>query len=123
MIKLELTVVRMKATQEPVAVFDKVKTIGKLVNKIDEVTTPSDCEYADVQIQCDISIFFRQSMGEFWKEDDDSILDNCEIGWSMASEIESIFNDDEIEWAEITPELNKCVSTQPDLVIEQGDIF
>jgi hypothetical protein len=123
MIKLELTVARLIKTQEPVGAWHDVKTMGQLVNALDEVATPSACEYADVSIECDLSFLFKSRMGKNWRDSDDLFIDTCSVGWGVLSELDDLFNDESVSWTAVPFELNSCMGEDADLMIERGDIF
>ena len=70
MIELELTIVRLTKTKEPVAVFDRVDCIFKLGFKTDEVANPTECEYADVEVLCDFEVFFKSKFESDCEDDE-----------------------------------------------------
>ena len=123
MIKLDLTVARLIKTQEPVGAWHGIKTMGQLVNALDEVATPSSCEYVDVSIECCLSFLFKSRMGKNWRDSDDLFVDTCSVGWGVLSELDDLFNDDSIVWTAVPHELNSCMGSDADLLIERGDIF
>lgn len=124
MITLEITLVRLIGTGEPVAVFDRVKSINELARKVDEVATPSDCEYVDAVIKTDFSLLFASPMGKIWQDSGEDFLEGASIGYGMLSEIEDLFLDEFLEWSEIPKEIDSiCLRRDAETVMLSGDIF
>jgi hypothetical protein len=122
--KMELTVVRLKLTQEPVAVFEKQNCMVKLASLIDEVTTPSDCEYADYSADVDFAILFGSPMDKDWRDDETAVCDSARIGWGLLSEMEDIFSDPDIIWAEIPVFIDAIALRSDGLeILTKGDVF
>ena len=124
MIDLELTFVRLKCTKEPVAIFEKVNCMAKLAFLIDEIATPSDCEYCDQPMKIELSILFSFGMGRFWRQDNSAIAESASFGFNFLSEIEDVYTDEDIEWCEI-PAFVDSISTMNDGAekLLNGDIF
>lgn len=104
MIELELTIVRLKKTKEPVAIFDRVDCIFKLGFKTDEVANPAACEYADVEILCDFEVFFKSRFKSDCEEDE--FFDKASFGFDMLSEAHDKFNSSDVEWCEFPEGFN-----------------
>lgn len=100
---VELTIVRLAETKEPVAVFDQVDCIALLGSMIDEVTDPASCEYADVFIDLPITLLLSTQKPDFMKDEYSQIdaTDSMHMGWEMSESIKNVYIDDSIEWLEM----------------------
>lgn len=100
MINLQLTLVRLTETKEPVAVFDRQDCIFTLGRKTDEVTDPALCEYADVEIFCEIEILFKSQFFEWPLEDESEFSEGASFGFQMLDCVQDKYLDENIEWCE-----------------------
>ena len=98
MIEIELTIVRMTKTKEPVAIFNRFDCIFRLGQNVDQVTDPSLCEYADVEITCSLEVFFYKTFKS--KNDDSEFFDNASLGYDFLSEAQDKFDSSDTEWCE-----------------------
>lgn len=97
MIELELTIVRLTKTKEPVAIFNRFDCIFHLGQNVDQVTDPALCEYADVEITCSLEVFFYKS---FKNKGDEEFFENASLGWDFLSEAQDKFASADTEWCE-----------------------
>lgn len=101
--KIELTLVRLKRTREPVAVFEKTDSIVHLGQMIDEITSPGDCEYMDAEIDLKLSMLCACQFPDFATNEQiqyDAISSMC-MGDEMAIQILDLFSDSSTFWIEM----------------------
>jgi hypothetical protein len=93
MSEINITLVRLKKTKEPVAVFENDMDITELGKAIDEITDPSECEYVDIDIFVPLQINFFSHCVE-----DEDCHENARIGFNFMEEILSYMKDDFLSW-------------------------
>lgn len=116
MIKINITLVRAKETQEPVAVFNHVDDIVKLGQMIDELTDPSICQYADHKIKIEFGILFP--LGSSDCDDhydcDDEIISSGKMICDMQSLVAEAFKCKKLKWADMP-----CISYLGDCELDE----
>ncbi len=125
MMMFGLTLVRMRETGEPVAVFEHVDDLITLGRMIEEVTDPSECQYADADIAFDFGLLFPEPTPDFSDSEEvaGDVMDSAELCWQGKSKILDVFVDDETEWCDFPFGLD-CLSINAPLADRlSGDIF
>jgi hypothetical protein len=116
MIKINITLVRAKKNGEPVAVFNRVDDIVNLGQKIDQVTDPSICQYADHQIKIEFGILFP--LGSYDCDDpygcDDEIIESGKMIYDMQTVIAEAFKCKKLKWADMP-----CISYLGDCELDE----
>jgi hypothetical protein len=98
----EFTLVRIKSTKEPVAFFERIDDIMELIAKIDILTTPAGCEYADCPVSMPIDIYFPMICKDY-QNDEGEAFDCISSGTpsdEMSEAISDAFEDPENEWTD-----------------------
>ena len=101
--KIELTLVRLKRTREPVAVYEIVNDIVELGNKVDTITSPSECEYLDCEINIPFSMICAGQFPDFATNEESQFeaIESMYMGEDWCSELQSFFTDNSSLWVEM----------------------
>lgn len=100
---VDLTIVRTKQTKEIVAVYEYMNDVTELWWKIDEITDPGQCEYADFPlVDIPLEIIFPISRCEL--TEDECVNYTGQLSDLMSSCIAEIIEESEFtEFTEIYP--------------------
>jgi hypothetical protein len=99
MITIRSTLVRMKKTKEPVAIFERENDIIELGRKVDEVCDPSLCEYLDIDLNVNFSLLCH--IGSHVIDDTDfyeEIISGATLTGSMSQSIATAFQNKKNKW-------------------------
>ena len=133
MIYIDVTLVRHKETKEPVAIFEQENDIVALGRKIDEVSDPSMCQYTDVTIEFDFTLFFEGSFSDFMSCNDEQskCFESSRFSSETCDELVEYFTDDITDWCDF-PDHFDCLCAGLDIEDrfweereqpKEGDIF
>ena len=112
--KIELTLVRLKSTREPVAIYEREDDIVELGNKIDIVTYPGACQYLDCEINMPFSMICTGQFPDFATDEDsqfDAIESMC-LGEQICLELQSLFTDNTSLWVDMPTEFDYLSSSK-----------
>lgn len=108
MIYIEVTLVRLKETKEPVGVYSKNYDIVSLCNMIDSVCDPSLTEYRDAELEFNFGIEFHKKSVQ--QEYDEGVSYSCIESASMCEEMSlaiiDAYEDESAEWCGCPDGLN-----------------
>lgn len=101
--KLELTLVRLKKTREPVAIYEMENDIVELGNKIDMITSPSECEYLDCEINIPFSMVCSGQFPDFATNEESQFeaIESMRPGEDFCSELLELFTDNSSLWMDM----------------------
>jgi hypothetical protein len=102
--KLTMTVVVDSDTEELILVTESTSSLADLWWKIDELTDPNKCKYADIDIEQKISLTFPKNLKDFDGDFDDHLF-SAQINTELLTDIENEVNEI-IDWVEIGGNIN-----------------
>lgn len=112
---IEVTLVRLKRTREPVAIYESVDNIVELGIKIDQIVDPQECEYLDAEMEIDFSLVCRGQFPEFSVREEvqleaiEAFVPDNEMAFTMLE----LFTDSSSLWCEM-PQGFDYLSSRPD---------
>lgn len=114
---IEVTMVRLKDTKEPVLIVEHTDDIVHLGQLVDYVTSPSHCEYTDATLEVDLEMVCMGSFPKFASCEDEagSAVSGFSMGVAMAESVLDLFQDEFLHWIDM-PEGFDFMST--DIAIE-----
>lgn len=100
---IELTLVRLKKTREPVAIYEMENDIVELGNKIDIITSPSDCEYLDCEINVPFSMVCTGQFPDFATSEQSQFeaIESMRPGEDFCAELLELFTDNSSHWMDM----------------------
>ena len=113
--KLNLTIIRLIETREPVAIYEQVNDIMELGFRIDEITDPKICEYSDVELDVPFEMVCGGQFPKFTvceNEQFDAIA-AMSPGDDVTIELLKCFLDPDVLWMEMPVDFDYLASSSP----------
>lgn len=113
MVNIEVTMVRLKGSHEPVAIYGQVNDLIALGRMVDEIVDPAACDYADCVINVDFGIVCSRNSSY---GDNNEILYAGLMTLPMFESIAPKFKSKKTKWTEFPEDFDFLGTTAPEHV-------